>query len=755
MTATATPRTVYRSCPLCEATCGLEITLDGDEITRVRGDADDVFSQGFICPKGAILGDLESDPDRLRRPRIRRGETWTEVGWDDAFALIEERLGPVLDGGRNSVAVYLGNPNVHNLAGTFYARALVKALGTRNVYTASTVDQMPKHVSSGYMFGHPLTIPVPDIDRTDHLLMLGANPLMSNGSLCTAPDFPGRLKALRERGGRLVVVDPRRSRTAQVADEHVWVRPGTDAYLLAGMIQTLFDEGLVRPGDLADHTDGVEQVEEVMSGLSPERVAPACGVPADDIRRMARELAAADRAVVYGRIGTSTVRFGTVTSWLVDVLNVLTGNLDRPGGAMFTTPAVAAPRSGKPFTTGRWRSRVRDLPEALGELPVATLADEILTPGDEQVRVLVTIAGNPARSAPNSARMEEALASLDFMVSVDPYVTETSRFADVILPPPGHLARGHYDVAFYYLSIRDIANYSPPAVPLPSGALDEWEILLQLTGIIAGQGAHADLDALDGFVAATLAQQLTTAPSSAVSGRETEELLTAVGDRRGPERLLDLLLRSGPYGDHFGERADGLTLGILEENPHGIDLGPLKPRIPDVLTTASGRIELAPEAIIGDMDRLVATLDEVETGTDSFVLVGRRHLRTNNSWMHNVPSLAKGRDLCTLHLHPDDAADIGVGDGDDVVVASRAGRVVAPVEVTDDIMRGVVSLPHGFGHDVEGVEQSVAREQPGVNSNLVADHLDIDPLSGNAVLNGIPVTLSRFTADVTREAATV
>lgn len=754
MTATSTQRTVYRSCPLCEATCGLEIALEDDEITRVRGDADDVFSEGFICPKGATLGELEADPDRLHRPRLRRGDAWEEVGWDDAFAVIDEHLSPILEShGRNAVAAYLGNPNVHNLAGTFYARALLKTLGTRNVYTASTVDQMPKHVSSGYMFGHPLTIPIPDIDRTDHLVMLGANPLMSNGSLCTAPDFPGRLKALRDRGGRLVVVDPRRSRTAEVADEHVWIRPGTDAYLLAGIVQTLFDEGLVRLRDLAAHTDGIEAVEESIAGLPPERVASACGVPADDIRRMARELAAADRAVVYGRIGTSTVRFGTVTSWLVDVVNILTGNLDRPGGAMFTTPAVAAPRSGRPFTTGRWRSRVRDLPEALGELPVATLADEILTPGDEQVRALVTIAGNPARSAPNSARMEEALASLGFMVSVDPYVTETSRFADVILPPPPHLTRGHYDVAFYYLSVRDIANYSPPAVPLPDGALDEWEILLRLAGITAGQGAGADVDALDGFVAATLVQQLTTAPSSRVAGREPDDLLAAVSERRGPERLLDLLLRSGPYGDLFGERDEGLTLGVLEDNPHGIDLGPLKPRLPEVLTTASGRVELAPEAIIGDMDRLEAGLADIDT--DGFVLVGRRHLRTNNSWMHNVPSLAKGRDLCTLHVHPDDAEGLGVGDGDDVAVSSRAGTVVAPIEVTSDIMRGVVSLPHGFGHDVEGVEQSVAREQPGVNSNLVADHLDIDPLSGNAVLNGIPVTLSRVTAEAAQEPATV
>ncbi len=740
MTHATTSRTVYRSCPLCEATCGLEITLEGDDVAAVRGDDDDVFSGGFICPKGATLGELESDPDRLRRPRIRRGDAWHEASWGEAFAEIDDRLTAILDRyGRDAVAVYLGNPNVHNLAGTFYARPLVKALGTRNVFTASTVDQMPKHVSSGYLFGHPLTIPIPDIDRTDHLLMLGANPLMSNGSLCTAPDFPGRLKALRARGGRLVVVDPRRSRTAQVSDEHVWIRPGTDAYLLAGMAHTMFAEELVRLRGLAEHTDGVGTVRALMSRFPPERVATACGVAADDIRRLARELAAAERAAVYGRIGTTTVRFGTVTSWLVDVLNVLTGNLDRAGGAMFTTPAVAAPRSGRPFATGRWRSRVRDLPEVLGELPVATLPDEILTPGDGQVRGVITVAGNPARSAPNSARVEEALASLDLLVSVDPYLTATTRFADVVLPPQPHLARSHYDVAFYYLSVRDVANYSPPAIDLPAAALPEWEILLRIAGIAAGQGAEAEVDALDDFVASTLARRLVTVSSSPVAGREPDELLAAVHGRRGPDRILDLLLRGGPYGDHFGERDDGLTLTDLEGNPHGIDLGPLKPRIPDVLSTASGRIELAPEPIVGDVDRLETHLGGA---SDGYVLVGRRHLRTNNSWMHNVPSLAKGRDLCTLHLHPDDAAELGVGDGDRVAVTSRAGRLVAPVEVTDDVMRGVVSLPHGFGHDVDGVQQTVAQASPGVNANLVADDLELDPLSGTAVLNGIAVRLS-------------
>jgi anaerobic selenocysteine-containing dehydrogenase len=738
-------RTIHRSCPLCEATCGLEITLEADRIVSVRGDGKDVFSHGFICPKGATFGELESDPDRLRRPRVRRDDRWHEVNWEDAFATIDERLSTILERhGRDAVAVYLGNPNVHNLAGTFYARPLLKVLGTRNVFTASTIDQMPKHVSSGWMFGHPLSIPIPDIDRTDHLLMLGANPLMSNGSLCTAPDFPGRLRALQDRGGRYIVVDPRRSRTAEGADEHVPIRPATDAYLLAAMASTLFEEGLVRLRHLSAHVEGLDEVETFVTRFPPERVAPVCGVAADDIRRLARELAAADRGVVYGRIGTTTVRFGTVTSWLVDVLNVLTGNLDRPGGAMFTTPAVAAPRSGRPFTTGRWRSRVEDLPEVLGELPVATMPAEILTPGDGQVRALITIAGNPARSAPDSARVEEALASLDLLISIDPYITTTSRFADVILPPAGHLSRGHYDVAFYYLSVRNVANYSPPAVPPPDGERHEWEILLRLAGIAGGQGAGADLGGLDDFVATTLAGQLTSTPASLVSGRPPEELLAAVARRHGPERILDLLLRSGQHGDRFGEVEDGLTLAVLEANPHGIDLGPLEPRLPDILSTASGRVELAPPGVLADADRLEAGLG---ADPDGFLLVGRRHLRTNNSWMHNVPSLAKGRDLCTLHLHPDDAEELGIAEGDDVRIAADGHEVVAPAELTDAMRRGVVSLPHGFGHDVDGVEQEVARQRGGVNANLLADRSELDPLSGTAVLNGIPVSVQPARAE--------
>ncbi len=739
--------TTFRTCPLCEATCGLTITTREREVTSIRGDDDDVFSHGFICPKAYALKELDADPDRLRRPLVRRRNGFEPVAWEDAFAEVERGLSAVLAAhGRQAVGAYLGNPNAHNLSGMLYVPVMLRALGSRNVFSASTVDQMPKQVSAGLMFGTILSIPVPDVDRTDYLLMLGANPLASNGSLLTAPDMKGRLRALRQRGGRLVVVDPRRSRTAEEADEHVFVRPGTDAYLLFAMVQTLVEEKLERLDRLASLVAGLAEVRTLARDFAPERVAATCGVPATTIRRLARELAAAPRAAVYGRIGTCTQEFGTLASWLVDVLNVLTGNLDRDGGAMFTKAAAGSRTAhgpggrGRGVEFGRWTSRVRGLPEVYGELPVVCLAEEIETPGDGRIRALVTIAGNPALSTPNGGRLSAALASLDFMVSVDIYLNETTRHANVILPPASTLARGHYDLALYNLAIRNVARYSPPVFPLADGELDEWRILLRLAAIAGGQGCGADVDALDDLVAAALVQREVSSSGSPLAGRNVDEILGALATRRGPERLVDLLLRGGPYGDHFGARPEGLTLGLLEAHPHGIDLGPLQPRLPEVLRTPSGKIELAPPAIVADVERLRAALDRTD---GRMVLVGRRHLRSNNSWMHNLDVLVKGKPTCTLQLNPTDAARLGIGDGETARVASRVGSVAAPVEVTDAIMPGVVSLPHGWGHDQPDVGLRVARAHAGVNSNLLADETAFDPLSGNAVLNGIPVTVER------------
>ena len=623
---------------------------------------------------------------------------------------------------------------------------LLKALGTQNIFTASTLDQMPKQVSAGLMFGGALSIPVPDVDRTDHMLILGANPLASNGSLMTAPDMRGRIRRIRERGGKVVVVDPRRSRTAEHADEHHFIRPGTDAFLLFALTHVLFEEGLTELGRLADMTDGVDRVRELAAELPPERVADACGIAAPEIRRMARELAAAPTAAVYGRIGTCTQEFGTLASWLVDVLNVLTGNLDRPGGAMFTLAAAGqsnsagTPGRGRGLARDRWRSRVRGAPEALGELPAACLAEEMETPGEGQIRALITVAGNPALSAPNAGRIERALEGLDFMLSLDVYVNETTRHADVILPGPSALQRSHYDIALYQLAVRNVANYSPPVVPPDPGTPQEWETALRLTGIVAGQGRDADVEALDDLVAGEAVRREVTRPDGALAGRDAQEVLDALAPRRGPERLLDLMLRAGPYGDAFGARPDGITLATLEAAPHGVDLGPLEPRLPDLLRTPSGRIDLAPEPLVADVERLRAALSRRTNG--GMVLIGRRQLRSNNSWMHNIEPLVRGKERCTAHVHPDDAGRLGLVDGERARVSSRAGEIEVQVEVTDAVMRGVVSIPHGWGHDVDGVRLSVASAHPGANSNVLADEDQIDPLSGNAVLNGIPIELA-------------
>src|SRR6266852_3259583 len=535
-------RTSYHVCPLCEATCGLEIRTREREVVGIRGDEADVFSEGFICPKGYALKELDADPDRLRVPLVRRGGTLEPATWDDAFAEIDRRLGTILrEHGRDAVAVYLGNPSAHSMAIGLYAQVLLRALGTRNIYSASTVDQMPKQVSAGLMFGTVLSIPVPDIDHTDYLLILGANPFVSNGSLMTAPDLPGRLRAIRRRGGKVVVIDPRRTRTAVEASEHHFIRPGTDAYLLFGMVHTLFAEGLVRLGPLTPHTAGVEQVEVLARPFAPEAVAARCGIAADVIRRLAREIAGAGRAAVYARIGTCTQEFGTLASWLVDVVNVLAGHLDQAGGAMFTKAASGSantrgtPGRGKGVRFGRRTSRVRQAPEVYGELPAACLAEEIETPGDGQVRALLTLAGNPALSNPNSGRLQKALGTLDFMVSVDIYLNETTRYANVILPPPSALARSHYDLALYHLSVRNIAHYSPPVFEREAGTPDEWEIFLRLAAILAGQGAKADPHMVDDLTLTTLVQHEVATPGSPVEGRGADEILDALKPRRGPE----------------------------------------------------------------------------------------------------------------------------------------------------------------------------------------------------------------------------
>ncbi|GAA3995417.1 molybdopterin oxidoreductase family protein [Streptomyces marokkonensis] len=741
-------RTALRICPLCEATCGLALTIDGTTVTAARGDRDDVFSHGFVCPKGASFGAVDADPDRLRAPLVRRDGELREATWEEAFDAVAAGVRPVVERyGPHSVGVVLGNPNVHTVAGALYPNVLLGALGTRSLFTASTVDQMPKHVSSGLLFGDANAIPVPDLDRTDHLLLIGANPLESNGSLCTAPDFPGRLKALRARGGTLTVIDPRRTRTAKLADRHVAIRPGTDALLLAAMAHVLFEEGLADLGPLAPHVEGVAEVADAVGDFTPESVAAACDVDADVTRALARELAAAPTAAVYGRIGSCTVPHGTLASWLVDVLNILTGNLDRPGGALFPqaatdrTPRPAGP--GRGFALGRWHSRVSGHPEAKGELPLSALTEEIdtATGTGEPVRALLTIAANPVLSAPDGDRLDKALDSLDFMVSVDPYLNETSRHAHVVLPPPPPAQSPHHDFAFNTLAVRNQVRYTRPAVPLEPGRMAETEILARL--ILAATGTHGtDPAAVDAMVIEQTLGKAVRDAHSPVHGRDPGGLTARLTGDNGPERRLDLMLRLGPYGDGFGARPDGLNLEKLLAHPHGIDLGPLRPRLPQPLKTRSGRVELLPGPISADLPRLRQALAERPAG---LVLVGRRHLRSNNSWMHNIPTLTGGSNRCTLHLHPDDAERLGVSAGQSVRVKAAGGEVTAPAEVTDTVRPGVVSLPHGWGHDRPGTRLSHAAADPGVNVNQLLDGSMLDPLSGNAVLNGVPVELAPLT----------
>ncbi|MDX3190781.1 molybdopterin-dependent oxidoreductase [Streptomyces sp. MN03-5084-2B] len=722
--------TAHRTCPLCQAVCGLRLTLDdAGHITNVKGDSEDPFSQGFICPKGASLGRIDEDPDRLRLPMIRTGEEWREVSWEEAFAEVERGFADVTEAhGRDAVAVFFGNPTYHTMAGFLYRMPLIQSLNTRNVYSSGTLDHMPKHVAVGHVYGDPFAISVPDLDRTDYLLIIGANPLESNGSLAAAPDYPRRLKELRARGGKFVVVDPRRTRTAAFADDHLAIRPGTDPCLLLAIVDTLLTENLAT---VTLDVNGLDELRDLAAEFPAPVAEKICGVPAEDIVRIARELAAAPTAVVYARIGASTVEFGTLAHWLVEVINILTGNLDSAGGAMYARPAtLEVYRTGQPFQAGNFHSRVRGLPEALGELPAATLADEIETPGEGQVRALITLAANPVLAAPNGPRLDRALENLDFMVCVDPYLNETTKHANVILPPPRIVQMPHYDFLLSIVTVRNYARYSPPVLPLEPGQRSEAEIMARLTLIAAGAGAAADPAGVDEMIIGQLLEGATQMPGSPVEGVDPAVLRATLEGDNGLELLLDVMLK---FGGH------GLSLAELKANPHGIDLGPLEPRLKEILCTASGRVELTPPAIVDDLVRLRAHL---AAPAPEVVLVGRRQLRSSNSWLHNVESLVGGSNRCTLHVNPADVAKFGLGDR--AVVRSAKGKLVVDVEVTDAIRPGVVSLPHGWGH--AGGRQRVAVATSGVNANALTDEFVVDVPSGNAVFNGIPVTVSPYPA---------
>lgn len=751
LSKTSDEQVVFRTCPLCEAGCGLAVTVVDSEVTHIRGDMQDVFSKGFICPKGSTLKQLHYDPDRLSMPLIKRNGVHVQATWDEAWAAVDAGLnGVITKHGRESIGTYLGNPGAHGLSSLTFNSVLLKSIGSRQIYSASTVDQVPKQVASGYLFGSPSTVAVPDLDRTQYLLILGANPYDSNGSLCTAPDFPGRLEAVQARSGKIVVVDPRKSKTAQHADEWISIRPGTDALFLAAIANTLAGEGLeVMDQRLGSYLSGVDEVVRALKPFTPEFVAATTGIDAQTTRRIAHELRDASSSAVYGRIGTTTTRFGTTASWLVDVVNIFTGNLDRVGGAMFPLPVAGSANtrgaggSGKGFRTGRGHSRVSKHPEVLGEYPASAMAEEISTPGDGQVRAMIIVGGNPILSTPNGERLAKSFDDLEFMVSVDIYLNETSKFADVILPVPSPLQRSHYDLALLTFAVRNVANYSKAVLARSANQPDEWEVLAKMSAIVSGLGIETLPSTIDDRVISKFVESATKDSSSNIFGRDCDELMSELSGagRRGPDRILDFLLRTGPFGDGFGAVPDGLTLDKLIASPHGIDFGALEPRMPNILRTQSGKIELAVPQLIDDLKRLEVFCNEKIDSTQ-LTLVGRRDLRSNNSWLHNIEVLIKGKERCTLHMNPNDAIRLGIKQGSAVRITSRVGSVDAPVEITELIRDGVVSLPHGWGHSMPGTKTKVASTRAGVNSNILTDEQRLDPLSGTSVLNGIPVSVA-------------
>jgi anaerobic selenocysteine-containing dehydrogenase len=744
----------YRACNLCEAICGIEIAVQAGQCLDIRGDKDDPFSRGYICPKASALQDLHYDKDRLKYPVRRTPHGWQRIGWDEGFDEVTQNLKRInATYGRNSVGSYLGNPTVHNYGAMLFAPGFIRSLHTRNRFSATSVDQLAHHLAAYFMFGHQLLLPIPDIDRTECFLIFGANPAVSNGSMMTAPGVGRRLQEIRQRGGKVILIDPRFTETARLVDRHLFIKPGTDVLLLLALLHVVFAEGLTAKGPLAALTKGVDTIGTLVAEFPPEKVASITGIDSDQIRLLAREFAAAQSAVCYGRIGVSTQEFGGVCQWLINALNIVTGNLDRPGGAMFTLPAfdpLSAPEGLAPRGSfARWHSRVRKLPEFAGELPVVTLAEEILTEGPGQIKALVTSAGNPVLSTPNGRQLDRALAGLEFMVSIDPYINETTRHANIILPPSSSLERTHYDLAFHLLAVRNTTKFSPALFQPDAETRHDWEIFLELQTRMEHDGVLGNL-------------------FGSVKRKFIKRFF-------GPERILDLGLRFGPYGaglnpfslnpfslasriepssassakSSASSAVKGLTLRKLKKAVHGIDLGPLGSCLPGRLRTADKRIELAPDVLVQDLARVKARLlDTSPHSNGDLLLIGRRQLRSNNSWMHNSQRLVKGqpgKSQCTILMHPLDAAQRDLKPGQTVSVRSRVGSVEVPIEISEEMMPGVVSIPHGWGHDRLGIQLEVAQQHAGESINDVTDNLTIDALCGAAAFNGTWVAVEAST----------
>ncbi|WP_334059878.1 molybdopterin oxidoreductase family protein [Alteromonas sp. S005] len=724
----------YSTCTLCEAMCGIEVATKGRQILSIKGDKDNPFSQGYSCPKASALKDLYDDPDRLKQPvkrvSLEGGESeWEEITWDEAFDLVANNLHSIQQAhGNNAVGVYLGNPNAHNMGSILFGPYFYRALKSHNRYSATSVDQLPHHIVSRRLFGHISQIPIPDIDHTQHFMIIGGNPLASNGSIMTVPNVKKRLKAIQKRDGKVVVIDPKRSETADISCEHHFIRPGSDVLLLLAMLHVLFEKQLHKMDAILPYAEDIKEVENYVKDYSPQKVSEATGISASHITQLVTDFCDADSAVCYGRMGASVQAFGTLTQYLIMLFNMLTGNLDKRGGMMFTQPAAdVLPVSGK-GSMGGFTSRVRGLPAFAGEYPVACLAEEILTPGEGQIKAMVIGAGNPVVTTPNAEQLDKAFSELDFMVAVDFYVTETSRHADVILPPVTALERDHYDIVFHNFAVRNFATYSEAAVEIDEDQLTDWQIYLSLA---------ERLDALNGKNTAHYAALWDKQPKGVV-----DDLLKA-GLYGGKPRSADE--EAFAYSNFAADESQvrGLSLEALKAHPHGIDLGPLQPSLPEALFHEDKKIHLDFDYFMSDLDRVNKYFFDVENQEKSMVLIGRRHIKTNNSWLHNSPRMVKGNNRCTLQLHPDDAKAHGIEDGDKVSVKSRVGQLTVEAEITDAIMPSVVSIPHGWGHNKKGIKLSVASQTPGVNTNILTDDLQVDELSGNAVLNGVPVELEK------------
>ena len=722
---TSSTRTVFRSCSLCEAACGLAFEVAGESgnerVVSIRPDHDDVWSKGYVCPKGVAMGAVHHDPDRLRTPMRRAASgDFEPISWDAAFDLVAERLLAIRrEHGSDAIATYVGNPVIHNHGAVLMRHGFLKAIGSRNSFSAGSQDTSPRFAASHYLYGSSLVIPVPDIDRTDWFLCVGANPFISQGSAMAGPDMKSRIRAIRERGGKVIVVDPRRSETAREADELVQIRPGGDAAFLLALVRLIVDANGI-PAKVRASLDGWDDVAARLARLDLAAAARHAGIELSVIERLAREFVAAARPVAYTRIGVCNNRFGTLATWAGDLLDIVTGRLGASGGAMFATPALDGAllaHAGGMDGHARWHSRVRGLPETLGDLPAACLAEEIETPGAGQIRALVTYAGNPALSLPNGRRVTAALESLEFMVSIDLYINETTRLADVILPPAWALAEDHLDAIVPAFAVRNVARWSPPVVAKRDDELADWEILHELA-LRLGGGPF---------------------------GMEPLDSLYRVGRHLGwkwdPTTTADLVLRMGPRGDKFLPWSKGLSMEKLRKATHGIDLGALEEGVVHRIFHKDRKIHVGAAPFLAALDEFVAAI-AVAPAADELLLVGRRDLRSNNSWMHNVPAMVSGKERCVLFVHPDDAARAGIADGSDAVLTSRVHRGPVRVRVTDEMRPGVVSLPHGWGHSASAKWQRVAGDHAGVSANDWTDDAEVEGIVGQSILNGVSVRLS-------------